>query len=403
MGPGPGSAPAPIMGGPGLGAPPPPLPSRSMLGPGYGHMGRGMGMRDDRMLDRAAAPPLNAPISPPVVTTPPANPAPPPQPKFEVTLPPLNTGPPKFDVLQDGIFPSLQWLRQCGIALCRWAGENNDWSRLAFSLPDSLVATVIGPEGSALQDLQNRSGCRMKIERERFRGPMGPEKETSFLCLVPLPNPAFSLDPNIVLQNGLETFQNFMRGLVGRPLVSNNIVTSANSGTHGAPALSRDFLGLDALTKPGSVVPPLIATTGSKGGGDGDREGRDREGKGRNDRRSEDTVTTIGVSSFPPGASNLVARHTLIPRDAMGGLIGQGGKRLKEHCTAAGTRLTFRVPKPERGPGVESRPGSLDAQGPQEGVDAAINLVRELLLAAGKDYSEVGAAASFRPESRSGK
>ena len=146
-------------------------------------MGRGMGMRDDRMLDRAAAPPLNAPISPPVVTTPPANPAPPPQPKFEVTLPPLNTGPPKFDVLQDGIFPSLQWLRQCGIALCRWAGENNDWSRLAFSLPDSLVATVIGPEGSALQDLQNRSGCRMKIERERFRGPMGPEKETSFLCL----------------------------------------------------------------------------------------------------------------------------------------------------------------------------------------------------------------------------
>ena len=291
--PGPGPGPMHAPGGP---RPiNPPMPMGHQPGPGYGgHMGR---MRDDRMLDRAPlapAPPLNAPISAPVSTTP-APPAPPAPPKFEVTLPPLNTGPPKFDVLQDGIFPSLQWLRQCGIALCRWAGENNDWSRLAFLLPDTLVATVIGPEGSALQDLQVRSGCRMKIEREMFRGPMGPMKETSFLCLIPLPNPSFSLDSNIVLQNGLETFQNFMRGLVGRPLVSNNIVTSANSGPgQGSPTLSRDFLGLDALTRPSFMA----MAKGEKGDGDGREDGRggggrdasqrgDRGGKGRNKGRGD--------------------------------------------------------------------------------------------------------------------
>ena len=264
-----------------------PVPRPINVG-GPGGYGPPLRMRDERM-DRpplAPAPPLNAPISAPVSTTP----TPPPTPvvpKFEVTLPPLNTGPPQFDVLQDGIFPSLQWLRQCGIALCRWAGENNDWTRLAFLLPDSLVSTVIGPEGSSLRDLQNRSGCKMKIERQIFQGPMGPRKETCFLCMIPVPNASFSMDSNIILQNGLETFQNFMRSLVGRPLVSNNIVTSANSGPgQGTPTLSRDFLGLDALTRPvggsspAGVIPP-VPTIIPLGGGGGDSGGVDfREGGG---------------------------------------------------------------------------------------------------------------------------
>ena len=81
-----------------------------------------------------------------------------------------------------------------------------------------------------------------------------------------------------------------------------------------------------------------------------------------------------------------VQRWLEIPRDSVGLVIGQGGKKIKDLCTLSGAKIQFRVNKTaER----EGRPGLLELQGGIENVDQGLQLVWDLLHLLGKEYQEV--------------
>jgi hypothetical protein len=81
-----------------------------------------------------------------------------------------------------------------------------------------------------------------------------------------------------------------------------------------------------------------------------------------------------------------VQRWLEIPRDSVGLIIGQGGKKIKDLCTLSGAKIQFRVNKTaER----EGRPGLLELQGGFDNVDQGLQLVWDLLLLLGKEYQEV--------------
>ena len=81
-----------------------------------------------------------------------------------------------------------------------------------------------------------------------------------------------------------------------------------------------------------------------------------------------------------------VLRWLEIPRDSVGLVIGQGGKKIKDLCSLSGAKIQFRVNKTaER----EGRPGLLELQGAADNVDQGLQLVWDLLHALGKEYQEV--------------
>jgi predicted PilT family ATPase len=85
-------------------------------------------------------------------------------------------------------------------------------------------------------------------------------------------------------------------------------------------------------------------------------------------------------------ASGYLQRYLEIPREVVGLIIGQGGKKIKELCTESGAKIQFRVNKTaER----EGRAGMLEVHGSQENVDKALHLIWDLLQLLGKEYNEV--------------
>jgi hypothetical protein len=92
----------------------------------------------------------------------------------------------------------------------------------------------------------------------------------------------------------------------------------------------------------------------------------------------------LRVLSLQPGG--YVQRWLEIPRDSVGLVIGQGGKKIKDLCTLSGAKIQFRVNKTaER----EGRPGLLELQGGFDNVDQGLQLVWDLLRLLGKEYQEI--------------
>lgn len=97
----------------------------------------------------------------------------------------------------------------------------------------------------------------------------------------------------------------------------------------------------------------------------------------------KDRPDLLRVAATPSG---YVQRSLEIPREVVGLIIGQAGKKIKELCSDSGAKIQFRVNKTaER----EGRPGLLEVQGTRENVDQGLQLIWDLLQLLGKEYVEV--------------
>lgn len=80
------------------------------------------------------------------------------------------------NLLPEHAFSSVAWLRQYGICMYRWAGNSSEWTEYALHLPMEIVNSILGPEGSTLNEIQSRSGCKIWLDHDILQG-----KTTSFL------------------------------------------------------------------------------------------------------------------------------------------------------------------------------------------------------------------------------
>jgi hypothetical protein len=98
----------------------------------------------------------------------------------------------------------------------------------------------------------------------------------------------------------------------------------------------------------------------------------------------KDRPEPLKVPAMPGTA--FVQRSLEIPREVVGLIIGQSGKKIKELCTESNAKIQFKVNKTaER----EGRPGLLEVQGSAENVDKGLHLVWGLLQLLGKEYNEL--------------
>merc|ERR1719223_876474 len=87
-----------------------------------------------------------------------------------------------------------------------------------------------------------------------------------------------------------------------------------------------------------------------------------------------------------PGSAGYVQRSLEIPREVVGLIIGQSGKKIKELCQDSNAKIQFKVNKTaER----EGRPGLLEVQGSPENVERGLQLIYELLQSAEKEKEKV--------------
>ena len=80
------------------------------------------------------------------------------------------------NLLPEHAFSSVAWLRQYGISMYRWSGNSSEWTEYAINLPIEIVNSIIGPDGSTLNEIQSRSGCKIWLDKDILHG-----KHTTFL------------------------------------------------------------------------------------------------------------------------------------------------------------------------------------------------------------------------------
>ena len=80
------------------------------------------------------------------------------------------------NLLPEHAFSSVAWLRQYGISMYRWSGNSSEWTEYALHLPIEIVNSILGPDGSTLNEIQSRSGCKIWLDQDILHG-----KTTSFL------------------------------------------------------------------------------------------------------------------------------------------------------------------------------------------------------------------------------
>ena len=64
------------------------------------------------------------------------------------------------------MFPAVAWLNQYGINMYHWAGDSSEWTEYALNVPTEILRLVVGPNGAALQQMQSRTGCRVRVDSE---------------------------------------------------------------------------------------------------------------------------------------------------------------------------------------------------------------------------------------------
>jgi hypothetical protein len=250
------------------------------------------------------------------------------------------------DVLSDSVFPAVSWLRAYDMCMYRWAGDSTEWTEYALHLPSrAVIEHVVGENGAHLLELQHTSGCKMWLAREVLRG-----KEANFLV--------------------------FLRGSNGQP--SN---TCMNMALDLISARLRPFIFSSG--KQGSVELSSPQWASQMGDIDFDFVNVDLSTLKRSKNKMPEGLKGIALGG------GVVQRAVEIPRDAVGIVIGQGGKKIKELSGIAGAKIQFRVNKSAE---KDGRPGVLVVEGKPEQVEAGLQLVWDMLQLVGKEYVEVHAS-----------
>jgi hypothetical protein len=51
-----------------------------------------------------------------------------------------------------------------------WSGDRSEWTEYALYIPTDYASFIAGPAGKRIEELKQRSGCRMWMDREKLRG-----------------------------------------------------------------------------------------------------------------------------------------------------------------------------------------------------------------------------------------
>jgi hypothetical protein len=330
------------------------------------------------------------------------------------------------DILPESAFTSVAWLRQHGMHMYRWAGDAAEWTEYAMHLPPSISPFFsFDPSSSSFSSLLSElqcSGCKMWIDKETLMG-----REATFLVFL---RGAAGQPSNVCMNNALDLLSNKMRLLLPQ-------ISSLSFGSIGSNRVSTPPLPPPSLLNPSglTVAVPMRQPHSAWGAGAsfsgigadstpsvgpiGEEEdhstvsdeyydpealaislsllGEGTEGPGtetdwstvparRNPGSSTRRPEPLKLSSAEGQGGGYVQRWLEIPRDSVGLVIGQGGKKIKDLCTMSGAKVQFRVNKTaER----EGRPGLLELQGGMDNVDQGLQLVWDLLHVLGKEYQEV--------------
>lgn len=294
------------------------------------------------------------------------------------------------DNLPSSTFPSVGWLRQYNMHMYRWAGDNKEWTEYAMHLPRELINVVLGNDTKAgMAEIQRISRCEVWLDEETLGG-----NRERFIVF----NRGSSGQPsNQSMLDALDTVSDIMRkwsssssllsapGQQSQPQPPPSAQQAPQQQQQSMNASSTQLLASRILGSGSSV--PDVPVGGSK-----------------------ETAASLASSIFDLGleselplidakfvqkdrpellkipASGYVQRSLEIPREVVGLIIGQSGKKIKELCTESGAKIQFKVNKTaER----EGRPGLLEVQGSAENVDKGLQLIWDLLQLLGKEYNEV--------------
>jgi tetratricopeptide (TPR) repeat protein len=302
------------------------------------------------------------------------------------------------DVVPENYFPSVAWLRAYNMHMYRWAGNAQEWTDYAMHIPREMYPAVYADDGGlsvAVADVSRRSGCKMWKETEILRG-----NSESFLVfhkgsdgqpthqamLAALELMSALLRPWVAASLPRSTTpvmkDSFLGAVSGSAALAGQVPASGGSRVLAATAAasSSPLPPPPALVAAPTATVPALATTAPFASAPAAVPAEEFT------RRERPPL--LKVPALPAGG--YLQRYLEIPREVVGLIIGQGGKKIKELCTESGAKIQFRVNKTaER----EGRPGMLEVHGSQENVDKALHLIWELLQLLGKEYNEVPASS----------
>jgi hypothetical protein len=74
------------------------------------------------------------------------------------------------DIVTENLFPSVAWLRNYDMHMYRWSGDAKDWTEFAMHVPGHIIAHLLGPEGSNINEFKRLSGCNVWSDKEFLHG-----------------------------------------------------------------------------------------------------------------------------------------------------------------------------------------------------------------------------------------
>jgi len=293
------------------------------------------------------------------------------------------------DVVPENYFPSVTWLRGYDMHMYRWAGNAQEWTEFAMHIPRDMFPAVYGEDGglnAAVSEVSRRSGCKMWKETEFLRG-----VSESFLCFQKgsegQPSHQAMLAALELLSTLLMQWISAAQSRSATPV--NSFLGAVVQPASNTPSASR-IVGLSSAAAPASSAASAAATAAASSAA---TAAALAAAVANGTAVVDETGAIIMKRDRPPllkvaalQASGYLQRYLEIPREVVGLIIGQGGKKIKELCTESGAKIQFRVNKTaER----EGRPGLLEVHGSQDNVDKALQQIWDLLQLLGKEYNEV--------------
>ena len=342
------------------------------------------------------------------------------------------------DIMPESAFPSVTWLRTYRMHMYMWAGDTKEWTEYAMHLPSEFLHIFLGNDALIkISDVIRISGCEVWISEEMLEG-----RAEKFIVFKrgysgQPSNSAMNVALDLISASLKQYFSTLSAGVsshLPKPpsssMLLNNIGGSSNLGNTFVPNLT----AFPALTSSNPITNPTpveqsgklntswqnivssFASAGHKSSSTstlasslsaltssvGDSLDFTIDSSLVDLQQSDKDLASnpFSLSSIirgpkkdrpeplriPVSASGYVQRSLEIPREVVGLIIGQAGKKIKELCSESGAKIQFRVNKTaER----EGRPGLLEVQGSKENVDMGLQLIWDLLQMLGKEYVEV--------------
>ncbi|KAJ1433174.1 hypothetical protein B484DRAFT_447392 [Ochromonadaceae sp. CCMP2298] len=297
-------------------------------------------------------------------------------------------------------FRSVAWLRAYGMHMYRWggsgaeeAGQGQEWTEFAMHVPVSAAPALFSEDGAPLPvlgEIRARSGCALWDDWEdlgsvqsrflvfRRTGVAGAGADRCLLAALDL--------VGSVVQRFLAAQAHALQGGQAQ-------APPSSKAPPGPPGLTDSFLDKVVSHSGPTPAPPIVPAPSSASNRDRRDSSDSRDVSVDMSYLPSDAPSThvrkdrpAPLKSFPLSGPAYVQRNLEIPRDVVGLVIGQGGKKIKELCGESGAKIQFRVNKSaER----EGRPGLLEVTGSADNADKALQLIWDVLQLLGREYSEV--------------